>query len=368
MKETLIDFSKGWSYVDPILHEPVQFTFMGTEDVLEGSSGTDANLFLVFKLIRWLSLGVPDTFQGFEVVITFFWSLMLFFMLCKMKPIISIMEFAFISLSVIVLSVYCFSLAKEPVQMLFFLLMFWILHTSKLSDKQKNVLCILTILLSVVTFRTYYILILLFGFVFQLWMASKSQKRNKKSTPAWITVVGVFIILSLTYLLIMTVLKFAKADLYKRMADSLLYASEATSSSNTYIENAICTNGSNNVILVWLEYTFTVLRMLIPVELFPLGPKYWPYILYQILLTGIVVKAICHYKENTKAQNIALFLLVGFIFTSATFEVDFGAWIRHCAVTFPLILIVSGIILAHHKAAAGLEPACNKQLILMQRR
>ena len=132
--------------------------------------------------------------------------------------------------------------------------------------------------------------------------------------------------------------------LYVRFKDSLLFASDATSSSNTYIENIIVPYLGDNIIGLWLEYIIVVIRLSMPLELISLGIKYWPFILYQVLMTYYAVKGIVTIRENSSTKNIALLLYFAFLFASASFEVDYGSWIRHCAVTFPILLVMVGIV------------------------
>ena len=41
-------------------------------------------------------------------------------------------------------------------------------------------------------------------------------------------------------------------------------------------------------------------------------------------------------------RKIAIFIYMAFLMGSAAFEPDFGSWIRHEAVLFPIFMIVSG--------------------------
>ena len=148
----------------------------------------------------------------------------------------------------------------------------------------------------------------------------------------------------IVYFIVMVVLRISKGDLFVRMRDALLTASVATSSSNTYIKNIVAEESTSNIFLITVEYAFACIRLLFPFELVSLGPKYWPYIIYQLLMTAFMIIGINNYDNLGKIQKFAVAIFVGYVFCSACFEVDFGAWVRHNSTTFPLILILCGAV------------------------
>ncbi|MFI3326635.1 MAG: hypothetical protein R3Y35_10765 [Clostridia bacterium] len=340
MVETLINYSKGWGYIDDILYYNYDFTFLGVNDLLNGSHGEDTNMYIFFKIFRAICLNIPNDFYSFEVAITIIYGLILFILFTQIKKEISILEFVFVCLAIMVLNVYCFSLAKETFQMIYFYLLFLVLYTDKIPEKRKFLSALAVILLSTFTFRTYYFLIIVFTLV--AFFLVEYAIKKKPDNPMF-NVLVVFLGLVGLYSLIMFTLKFTMPTLYLRMTSSLLWASTATSSSNTYTENWIATS-SYDTLDVILEYAIYVLRLLFPFELVRLGLKYFPYIVYQLCMTGFVIRTLKSYVTNTKAQNVALLFMIGFIFTSATFESDFGSWIRHGVVTLPLLLILIGMV------------------------
>lgn len=355
MYDTLVNYSKGWDAVDIIMNEDFRFQFFGMDEIMATDSDSWGNAIALFKVVRGMFFFVLDSFQTLEVGITILWGGMLLLVLCKMKEQIDVIQWLFIMLSCIVLNIFDFALAKEPIQMLYFLMIFVILVSPQLSITQKVIGAYGTILLSVLTFRVYYVLIIFFALVFEfvircvLWGDRKKYKnRNhnkyKSVRVPWTKIGIVFFMMSLSYLVFMAVLFVVNGNLFNRFADSLLTASDATRSSNTYIENMIAEEGTSNVLFIALEYVAVVVRMSFPVELFRLGYKYYPYIAYQIFITVLTLKSLHTYKENKQEQNIALALYLGFVFASCTFEVDFGAWIRHGAVTFPILVVMIGVV------------------------
>ncbi|MFI3327164.1 MAG: hypothetical protein R3Y35_13490 [Clostridia bacterium] len=339
MVDTLINQSKGWGYVNVIIGDvDIPFVLFSAEDALAGEYGGTNNMYLLYRVFWNLCLRIPNDFYSFEIALTLLFTFILFLLFCKLKPNLLVSEFIFISLAVIVLSVYCFSLAKEPMQMIYFLLLFLVIYTDKIPDNKKLIAAIAVILFSAATFRVYYVIFLIFGGVF--FLVIKLFKKEKLTN--W-NIVLIFLFMVVTYFVMLSILYVALPSLYHRLADSLLYASVATSSSNTYMENII-TQSKTNVLIVALEYGLASLRMLFPFELVTLGVKYWPYIIYQLCMTFMFIKSLKTFNTNSKIQNIALIVFVGFVFGSATFEVDFGAWIRHGAVTLPVMLLMLGNI------------------------
>ena len=82
--------------------------------------------------------------------------------------------------------------------------------------------------------------------------------------------------------------------------------------------------------------------MLFPIELLLLGPKYFIYVLYQLMITLVVLKNTKNINKYSPRRRIALYIYIAFLMGSATFEPDFGSWIRHEAVLFPIFMLISG--------------------------
>lgn len=346
MRDTLVNMSKGWGYTDPIMYGEWNLQFFGAEELAEGDIGQGDNIYTVLRVFWYLWLKIPTDFVSFEVAITVTWGIFLLLILLGCRRYVTMSEGTYLALGVIVNSVYCFCLGKEVYQMLFFFLLYFVLRSGQIPDKMKVVLSGLILLLSVTLFRTYYAVIFIFAGIFCLvaWTDRNTIGKSKsgKKQLSWGFILKVFVAMVLGYFIMLRIFWTISPVLFNRFRDALLFASDATSSSNTYMENVLSGHG-NNLILITLEYMLAALRMMFPVELTVLGPKYWPYILYQIIVTMGIIKSIRNWNQDTLEQKIAITLFVGFMFMSATFEVDFGAWIRHGAVTMPLVLIMLGV-------------------------
>lgn len=344
MRETLIGMSQGWSYPDLIINGEWSFELFGADELAVGDIGQGNNIYTILRIFWLLWLKIPTDFISFEVAITLTWGLFLLLVLLGCRRYVTLDESIYIALGIIVNSVYCFCLGKEVYQMLFFFLIYFILRSNKISANIKVGLSCFTILLSVTFFRTYYALILVFAALFCILMlfVRKHLKENVGDKNSIKFIFKIFLMLVAGYFVMLCILRILSPVLFVRFRDALLYASDSTSSSNTYMENILSGHG-NNILLITVEYMFAALRMMFPAELAVLGPKYWLYILYQIIVTVGMIKSVQNWNQNTVEQKIATALFVGFVFTSASFEVDFGAWIRHGAVTMPLVLVMMGI-------------------------
>ena len=112
---------------------------------------------------------------------------------------------------------------------------------------------------------------------------------------------------------------------------------------------------SENLAIFSLDYLIMILRMLFPVELIPMGIKYWPYVFYQVLISCFLIKAIVNMKKQSKSTNLALYLYIAFLLASGTFEPDFGSWVRHEAAIIPVLLVMEGIIIPKEKKEISYE-------------
>jgi hypothetical protein len=99
---------------------------------------------------------------------------------------------------------------------------------------------------------------------------------------------------------------------------------------------------SENLGLFSVNYMITIVRLMFPVELLRFGPKYGLFVIFQLLVTFTAVKNLVNYDKLSDSKVVALCLYWGFLFCSATFEPDFGSWIRHESVTIPFFIFLLG--------------------------
>jgi len=254
-------------------------------------------------------------------------------MLLKMKKHLTLMQTIFITFSIMILNIFSFTLSKEPIQMLFFIAVYWLLLSEKLSYKAKFIGVVAVMLLASVFFRSYYILIVFFMIAAQLVFVVLRAKNMKL-----ITVTAIFLLIAGTaYFVGLSV-----ADFINHSAIDELVRVRTTTRGEavTVIAPSIRTD---NYFFMSVNYILVLIRMLFPIELLLLGIKYIPYVLYQLLITTVFFLSFKRYNENSPIVNLSIIIFFAFLCCSATFEPDFGSWVRHESVVFPVILIMTKI-------------------------
>ena len=296
MKEVLVDMSIGHGMLTKISNEN---SVLYDENASEEELGAAEKSARIFKNINLFGL---TTYQEFEVFITIIWNIMLLGIMFSLRKKLNIIQAIFLILTILVLNIFDFNLAKEPVQMLYFILMYVVITNKALKDSFKYLLCFGILYWASVTFRTYYIVLAL----------------------------------GVGYFLLLTIAKTAMPEEYAE----LVRVRTRETLARTDISNWI-TNDDSNLVLFTLDYLLMLVRMMVPVELITFGPKYWPYVAYQVMITFYVVMALKNIKRNHKSKNVALYVYLGFLCGSATFEPDFGSWVRHEAAIAPILFILA---------------------------
>ena len=336
LKSVLVDMSIGNGMISQIISGTTQFVFLSEVGMADAAGNSAA----IFSAINFF--GLTTTVQ-FEIYISIIWNIILIALLLKSKKHLSLPQFLFWMTSIAVLNIWDFCLAKEPLQMIFFLVMMLIICSKKLSEHAKLIGIIITLLLSVLTYRVYYILIVAFliivGLVCKKWLLKLKKIKVKH-------IIILLIILAGSYFVMLNAIKVIDMESF----NELMRVRTRLGPANTQMLNIF---KSENLAIFSLDYLIMILRMLFPVELIPMGIKYWPYVFYQILISYFLIKAIINMKKQSKSTNLALYLYISFLLASGTFEPDFGSWVRHEAAIIPVLLIMAGIIIPKEKKKVG---------------
>lgn len=327
MKEVLVDMSAGHGMINRINHNS---EMMLEEEQTEEEMNASERTVKIFTDINFFEL---TTYEEFEIYITIVWNVILLIIIFSLRKKLNIIQAIFLVLTILVLNIFNFNLAKEPVQMLYFILMYVIIINKSLKDSFKYVACFGILYWASVTFRTYYILIALF-MLGASWIC-KTFVLVKDKLKIYDIIIVIFA-LGVGYFLLLTIAKNAMPEEYAELVRVRTRETEA----RTDISNWI-TNDDSNLALFTLDYLLMLVRMMIPIELVMFGPKYWPYVAYQVMITFYVVMALKNIKKNHKSKNVALYVYLGFLCGSATFEPDFGSWVRHEAAIAPILFILA---------------------------
>ena len=327
MKNVLVNSGIGHHFIYPILYGTGGITLFDS-DSMTGDAG--GNAVVIFRAINFFKI---NNYESWELYISVIWNIILFGLLLGVKKILNLKQFVFIGLSIIVLNIFDFTLAKEPIQMLYFIAIYYVLCLNNKSVKFKYILTIGIIAFSAISFRIYYFLIIMFmvlvQVLFNVFIIKKEKVKIKDIIIMLLVIVGF-------YFIFLNIMKVIMPTEYNELIRVRTRSSTAASDMRNIFK-------STNLLIFSFDYLIMLLRMMFPIELLRLGIKYVPYVLYQVIITYFVIKNIKSIKSNGKIKNIALYLYIGFLFASATFEPDFGSWVRHEAVLFPILLILADI-------------------------
>lgn len=153
MKSVLVDAGIGYTWINIIVSN------LQPKEILDLTIASEQNGFaiLFFKFINIFNL---QTYIDFEVLITIIFNALLLVMFFKCKRDLTLWQFVFIALSILVLNIFDFCLSKDPIQMIFFLIIFYILLSKNI--KHKEFWTIFVISISALIFRKYFLLIIAF--------------------------------------------------------------------------------------------------------------------------------------------------------------------------------------------------------------
>ena len=328
MKKLLVDPGIGHGWINRILYEKLSFVIW----TFSSKVNTRDNAIAFFQKINFLSL---DSYIQWEIFITLIFNIILFIIIIAcVKSKLKQSQFIYICLSIVVLNIFDFCLAKEPFQMLYFLVIFIILINKKGSLKFKFLSILLVLFFSAITLRNYFLFVFAYMIV-SYFICNYFVKRNKKICKKDLLKIVLFI--SIIYYFMMLIIQ--KIDIADY--NELIWLRTKNRDANSEIYNII---KGNNLFLFTINYILVVIRLCFPIELVKLGIKYFPFIIYQFFMTKYLIDNLINLKKINNIKKICLYLFIGFILASAMFEPDFGSWVRHEAILFPIMLFLNGSI------------------------
>ena len=319
----------GHFWLSDIYNGNVGFELFSADEGASSAGGNAAyifwriNIFHVYSYIDW------------EIYVSVLANVIVLLVMTQLKQVLRIYQWLLVTMTVAILNIFSFCLSKDPIQMCYFVLIFLILITNW-NYKYKCLGIYACILFSCMTFRTYYILVLMFMIATQVgcnWIL-KRIKGTGKRVMAFVVGITIFCFIFLNWAYIFS------PENYQGIYDARVNT-RSIETANTGITNWLPTD---TVLMFTLNWITVVFRLLLPLELVPMGPKYWLFVIYQIFVTIFVLKAIKSLNKNSKTINLALFVYFGFLLGSAMFEPDFGSWVRHESVCFPVLFVMSDII------------------------
>lgn len=340
MKPQLVDTSIGWGMLRAMNQNRIPpLSFSGN------ATGNTMNLF------EFINIFNINSYIGWEIFITLLFNIPVYFMIreyYKTYPLAGWKENLFIYMNIAVLNIFCFNMAKEPYQMLFFILLYYGMMLHNASYRTKCILIIGVLILCTIFARKYYALIIMF-FLFLIFTVRYLFKKNakKKLTNKQLAIYITLMILAVCGLHYLFMLYMGGKD--PETYSELIRVNNREGMGNSEITPIFSANGGP---LFTAEYLIKIFRLLFPIELLLKGKITYVFLIVnQFLLVMFMIrtfKAIRESKKNwhsTQAQylsirELALFTYIAFVLCSAAFEPDFGSWVRHQGVTFPVMLLI----------------------------
>lgn len=327
LKATLVDTSIGHHMIYPIINHYATFKIFDSDS---GGNDASGNATFIFDKLNILGL---TTYTQFEITITIIFNILLMIIVWNGKKKYSVGQSLFLIMSIMMLNIFSFNLAKEPIQFLYFFVMFIILNNNKMKYQLKLFLVVCCVFLCALTFRSYYILILYFGAVFFI-LYTLIIKDNKIT---FFKMLLVLIIVGISYYLCLYMARLVDPNVYFELVRVRHRQSTATTDIRALFE-------MDNLVVYTLDYIIVLFRLLFPIELIRFGPKFLLYIFCQLIVTFTFLKTFFNMKNLTPTEKIAIYIYIGYLLTSACFEPDFGSWVRHESTAFPVTIFLSGII------------------------
>ena len=258
----------------------------------------------------------------------------LLMVLCSKCKELSMSESVYILMATGLLNIYVFNIAKEPIQLFFFLCIAIIINLPIENTFLKIIGCALIYYWESNTFRTYYIIMacmcIVLYFIFYL-----LRKTKKKITKTKITIAIAACFVAMFVFVYASQYIDAKSyyqALNIRDSNGNLYAN--TSITNIYEVN-------DNYGMFMFNYVIAAVRMLIPIELPLKSPVYFPFFIYQIFILSYWIRALKNIKILNDRVLLSLICFTAYLFGSFVFEPDFGSWVRHEAASFPIFYFMA---------------------------
>jgi hypothetical protein len=326
----LVENAIGRVYLNEILYGTPSFTLWD----FSASSATSDNVVFLYKFLTFFG---PNTYNEFEVLITVVFNLLLFALLLRLKDEISLALFIFSLVSIALLNMFSFTLGKEPVQMLLFACLFYILKVGVYKEKRAVLIIVSIVAIFVLFLRAYYVYLI----VFFLTMQSVTSLKKELGSARWI------IMLALSAFVFFCVLKISAIfapDVYSTLQYLRSARRVDTHAWNTAIQPFFSSSGVTDISLT-LEFIGVVFRLLMPLELITVSTRVSVFlkimfILYQLFVTVVVFVNMKRFNCLPKEKRTALNLFLAFLMMSAVFEPDFGSFVRHESVCLPILLLI----------------------------
>lgn len=394
MYKKLVAMSIGNGMISRMMTGSYRFSASVLSQTTSASSVSETNAGALFNLFNVFGI---HTTTGWEIYISIAFNIFLYFIIVdfyKRTPQAGLLANIFVYLGVAILNIFCFCLSKEPYQFLFFILMAAAIKTGK-NYQQKSILLTGAIFLTVLFSRKYYGLVLIYFFILQYFVRHLidnidfSTANGKKKLVFNLGILAIF--MGACYFFILSFLSANNEDTYQEMMNvnyrDMSRASVADSEIVPFFSKG-------NRLLATVDYIIKIFRLMFPIELLLKGKITYIFLVVNQGLLALFIRnafitrikvskvkvddeeeeedveedeeseeedeeeneeeeEVQYEEEEEDAENIqrkeidrsntrtaALYLYLAFLLCSASFEPDFGSWIRHQGVALPVMLLI----------------------------
>lgn len=293
----------------------------------EGSYRVTSDLFAK------LNIGRLDTTLSWSLCLGVLFTLLLMFMILRADAP-DLFQSIFILAAVGLLNIYIFTIGKDIIQFVFFFAVYIVLLLP-LDNQLIKILASAGILYFESTFfREYYILIaalILAVYVVLTWF----RRRGHLGIGSMLSIVVILFLMIYVAMLSARVIMPDEYDQILGLRAGYETAFGEHADSATRIQNMI---PGDRLPIFMVNYIINAFRMMIPVELFFRGVYYWPFFIFQLMVTLYMIHLISRLNRIKEPMLfLALCIYIGYILASFIFEPDFGSWVRHESATFPVL-------------------------------
>lgn len=367
------------------------FAISGFSEMSNGASVIVQNTNALFSSINIFGF---TTYVEWEVFFTIVFNLFFateIITYYRKHPYAGLYENCFIYMALAILNIFCLNMSKEPLQLIFFIIIAKAISMNK-TYQTKLIGLGVALVLSALLCRKYFLLcgmylaVLQFSATFIFKKINIKTKNGKKRL--YIRLFFLFVIIALVHYSMLSFLSTENEDLYKEMES----ANTRTTNANVTVDSQILPIfGGGNPVLLTLDFFIKIFRLSFPIELLAKGKFTYIFsIAYQALLAYFVVRAFIrrneksredieeeeweeegdddtedemteeigltdeeeeeddeevafiHYesKDQQNTRTVAMWFYLSFLLCSAAFEPDFGSWMRHQGVAFPIFLLL----------------------------
>ncbi|MCT8975968.1 hypothetical protein N4T77_05100 [Clostridium sp. CX1] len=181
-----------------------------------------------------------------------------------------------------------------------------------------------------INFRVYLVLHLIVFYALQFIFLKKSNIKSK------LLIIFIMVVIASVFL------EIRKPDLISSVLNARIGVNQYRANdpdANTII-NDIFNNKNNSIIIYSMNSFINVFRFLIPLELLRMHSiKYLVFILYQLIITFLVIRNVIEYKNLDKRTNLILFMTIAIFLVQVIFEPDFGSYLKHQTAYIPFLYL-----------------------------